>query len=266
MTPKSPFTLTRLLAIAILALLAVLAFPTPAHALGDIVGVEAAIWPQSLSGNAAIDNGSTQGTTIDFKNDLGLKDKDSTPQGRLWLRLGRNYLTFDYNGSSRSGDGVLNKSVNYNGTTYSSGETIQSKYDLNLIEAQYRFDFVKLKLVDFGLGVGLNLAQIKMQLNGSSSGLTKLDENVPYPTVNAALVIKPLPGFHIRAEANGLSVNVGGNKVQILDARLQLEYYFLHAFGILGGYRSYRFTVDAKDFGHVENTFNGPYVGLGVKF
>ncbi len=266
MTPNPTFSLPRLLAITILAILAVLAFPTPAHALGDVVGVEAAIWPQSFSGNVSIDNSSLQGTTIDFKSDLGLENKDTSPQGRVWLRLGRSYLTFDYTGTSRTGDGVLNNDVNFNGTTYSAGETIRSKYDVNILDAQYRFDFVKLKVVDFGIGLGLNVVKIKMDLNGSVSGVTTLDENVPYPTVNAALVVKPLPGFHIRAEANGLSINVGGNKVQILDARLQLEYYFLHAFGLLGGYRSYRFTVDASDFGHVENTFSGPYIGLGVKF
>lgn len=266
MMPKPTFSLPRLLAITTLAIFAVLAFPTPAHALGDLVGVEAAIWPESISGKASINSSSLSGTTIDFKRDLGLDNRDTSPQGRVWFRLGRSYLTFDYTGSSRTGDGVLSKNVNFNGTTYGFGETIRSKYDLNILDAQYRFDLVKLKVVDFGFGVGLNVAQVKMDLNGSVSGATTLDENVPYPTVNAALVVKPLPGFHIRAEANGLSINIGGNKVQILDARLQLEYYFLHAFGVLGGYRSYRFTVDANDFGHVENTFNGPYIGLGLKF
>lgn len=266
MTPTTTFSPSRVLAIIALAILAVLAFPTPAHALGDLVGVEAAIWPQTLSGNASIDDNSLPGTTIDFKRDLGLDNKDTSPQGRVWFRLGRSYLSFDYTGASRTGDGVLTRNVNFNGTTYGVAETIRSNYDLNILDAQYRFDFVKLKVVDFGIGVGLNVAQVKMDLNGSVSGVTTFDENVPYPTVNAALVVKPLPGFHIRAEANGLSINVGGNKVQILDARLQLEYYFLHAFGVLGGYRSYRFAVDANDFGHVENTFSGPYIGLGVKF
>ncbi len=48
--------------------------------------------------------------------------------------------------------------------------------------------------------------------------------------------------------------------------RLQVEYYFLHSFGIFGGYRSFTFDVDANDYGHVESNFKGPYLGLGLKF
>jgi hypothetical protein len=256
----------RFLAIAPLALVALFACPTEARALGDYIGVEAAPWSQGLSGNAAIDTSSTQGTQIDFRGDLGLANRDITPAGRVWLRWGKSHLTFDYSNSTRTGDGTFNQNVTFNGTSYSSGETVASEYDLNLLSAQYRYSFLNLKVAEFGIGMGLNVAQIRMQVDGSSSGMTTFDENVPYPTVNAAFIVKPLPGLHIRAEADGLSVDVSGNRVSILDARIQVESYFAHAFGIFGGYRSYRFTVDANDFGHVENSFKGPYVGLGVKF
>ncbi len=268
MTQKrgNPLCPARVLPTIALALLAVLASPTPAHALGDYAGVEGAAWFQGLDGNAAIDNGSSQGTLIDFKSDLGLENRDTSPAGRVWFRLGRSRLIFDYSSSARTGDGRFSQPVTFNGVTYNTSETIRSRYDLTLLQGQYRFTLLDAKLAEVGLGIGLNVAQIKIDLNGSTTGAASLDENVPYPTVNASVVVKPIPGLHIRAEANGLSVNVSGNKVQILDARVQVESYFLHSFGLFGGYRSYRFSVDASDYGHVENTFTGPYVGLGVKF
>src|SRR5438552_1746809 len=102
-------SITRLVPVVILALASLLAFPTPAQALGDYVGAEAAPWLQTLSGNASIDNGSVQGTRIDFRSNLGLDDRDTTPQGRVWFRWGKNRLIFDYAGSSHSGDGRLSQ-------------------------------------------------------------------------------------------------------------------------------------------------------------
>ncbi|MBI4241102.1 MAG: hypothetical protein HY613_05245 [Candidatus Rokubacteria bacterium] len=54
--------------------------------------------------------------------------------------------------------------------------------------------------------------------------------------------------------------------MDILDARLQIEYYFAHVFGLFGGYRTYRFNLEADDFGVVDSTSDGPYFGLGLKF
>src|SRR6266699_2953204 len=106
-----------------LGLVALVAFPTPARALGDYVGVEAAPWFQGLDGKVAIDKSSTQGTLIDLKSDLGLENRDTTPMGRVWLRFGKSRLIFDYDDSSRTGSHVLSQSVTFNGTTYGGGET-----------------------------------------------------------------------------------------------------------------------------------------------
>ncbi len=256
----------RVLSILSLALVAVLAFPTPARAVGDYVGFEGAPWAQSFDGEAAIDSGSTAGTTIDFNSTLGLGDREAAPAGRVWFRLGKSRLILDFADSSRTGSEVLTQSYTFNGNTYSASENVDSSLDMTLLQGQYRYSIVDMKVVEFGFGVGFNVAQINMELNGSSTGLTTFDEDVPFPTGTVALIVKPFPGFHIRGEVNGVAIDVGGNAVDIFDARLQVEYYFLHSFGIFGGYRSFSFDVDANDFGHVESSFKGPYLGLGLKF
>ncbi len=249
-----------------LALTAGAAFPTPALALGDYIGAEAAPWFQGFDGKVAIDDNSTQGTLIDLKNTLGVDNRDTTPMGRVWLRFGKSRLIFDYSDSSRSGSEVLSQSVTFNGTTYGGGETLKTDFGLKLLQAQYRFSLIDLKVVEFGLGVGVSAAKLNLDLDGSASGRTTFDKTVPLPTVNAGLVVKFIPGFHVRAEINGLPLTVSGKRLDVLDGRVQLESYFLHVFGIFGGYRVYRFSVDANDYGHAESTFKGPYVGLGVKF
>jgi hypothetical protein len=255
----------RVLAILPLALLATLAFPAPALALGDYVGVEVAPWFQSFSGGARIDKGSTSGTDFDFKDDFGLENRDTSPTAGVWFRLGKSHLMFDYADSSRTGSNTLSTPITFNGVTYGASTAVDSTLDLTLLKARYRYSFINLKVVEFGAGLGLNLAKIKSSLDDGTTSTT-LDENVPFPTVNAALIIKPFPGFHIRTEVDGLSVDVSGNSVTIYDARVQLEWYFFHALGVNAGYRQFRFDVDANDFGHVESTFKGPFVGVGLKF
>ena len=249
-------------------LLLVLAFaaPSPARALGDWVGVEGTIWHQDQDGQASIDGSLVTGTTFDFQDTLGLDESDDSKMGRVWFKMGKTRLVFDYLDTSRSGSQTLTQSFLFNDTLYLATEDVQSQFDLKLLQAQFRFTLADLKLVDVGVGIGLNQAQIDMELDGSISGRSTLDEKVPYPTLAAAVTIKPLPGFHIRVEANGIKGTVSGTRVNVLDARLQVEAYVAHVLGFFAGYRTYRFDVVDQDFGSIENTFEGPYAGIGLKF
>ncbi len=257
----------RSLPIVLFALAALLAFPAPARALGDHIGFEAAPWAQGLDGRAAIDGNSFAGTTIDFTDTLGLKRDTTSPTGRLWFRWAESSLIVDLADSSRSGSEVLSQNFTFNDTTYNASENLRTDFDVRLLQAKLRHSFVDVKLAEFGIDLGANVAKVDMRLDGSANGLTTFNKSVPFPTIGAALIIKPpIPGFHIRAEADGLSVTVSGSKVRILDARLQVEKYFAHSLGIFGGYRAYRFDVDSGDFGMVETRFKGIYAGLGFKF
>ncbi len=249
-----------------LALILAFAAPSPARALGDWVGVEGSMWRQNQDGQASIDGSLLTGTTFDFQDTLNLDKSDNSKMGRVWFKMGKTRLIFDYFDSSRSGSKTISQSFLFNDTLYTAFQNVRSDFDLKLLQAQFRFTLADLKVIDVGVGIGLNQAQVNMEVDGSVGGRTTLDEKVPYPTLAAAVTIKPVPGFHIRAEANGLKVNVSGTRVNVLDARLQIETYVAHVLGLFAGYRTYRFDVDDKDFGSVENTFKGPYAGIGLKF
>ncbi len=248
------------------AFVLLLATPSPALALGDWVGVEGMLWHQGQAGQASIDGNILSGTTLDFQDTLDLEKTDNSKMGRVWFRFGKSRLLLDYFDSSRKGDTTLTQSFVFDDTLYAAGQTMSSRLDLKVYQAQYRFTVADLKLVEVGVGLTLNEAKINFALDGSVGGRTSLDKNVPYPTLGAAVTVKPFPGFHIRVEANGMHANVSGTQVQILDARAQVEWYVAHVLGFFAGYRTYRFNVDDQDFGSVDNTFKGPYAGIGVKF
>lgn len=249
-----------------LALVMLFALPSPALALGDWVGVEGSLWRQSQDGNASIDGSLLTGTTVDFQDTLGLDKNDTSKMGRVWFRWSKTRLVFDYFDSSRSGSTTLGQSFVFDDTLYTAGQSLKSDLNLKLLQGQFLFSVADLKVVDVGVGIGVNQAQIKMELDGSSSGQSTLDEKVPYPTLAAYVTIKPIPTFHIKAELNGMRANVSGTHVDIVDSRLQIEWYVAHVLGFFAGYRQYRFDVVDEDFGSVENTFKGPYGGIGLKF
>ncbi len=247
-------------------LLALLVFPDQARALGDHIGFEGAPWAEGLDGKASIDGNAFSGSTIDFTDTLGLERNRTTPTGRLWFRWVRTGLIVDLADSSRNGSEVLSQPIAFNDTIYAPSETLKTDFEVKLLQARLRHSFVDLKVIEFGIDFGATIAKVDMQLDGSLNGRSTFNKSIPFPTLGAALIFKPLPGFHIRTEANGLSVTVGGDKVRILDSRLQLEQSIGHFLNLFGGYRSYRFVVDSSDFGSVETTFKGAYAGLGVKF
>ena len=173
------FTLLSLMMSSLpLALAVLFATPTPALALGDWVGVEGSFWRQSQDGRASIDGNILGGTTFDFQDTLGLDKNDNTLTGRVWFKLSKTRLVFDYFDSSRSGDKVITQTFVFNDQIYAAGQNVKSDLSVKLIQGQFRFSIADLKVVDVGVGLGLNQAKINMELNGSVSGRTTLDENV----------------------------------------------------------------------------------------
>jgi hypothetical protein len=257
----------RLALCATLVLAAGFAAPDPALAVGDYIRIEAAPWAQGFTGNAAIDGDLLSGTSFDFEDDLDLGGRETVPVGRIQLRwLKKNRLVIDAFDMARSGSGTITQSITFNDTVYTAGQDVSSDFDLRLLRANYRYSFIDFKLVEVGFDATLNLAQTFIRFDGSVSGVASLDEDIPFPTVGAFVLVKPVPGLGLRVEANGVSLDFSGNTIDLIDARAQIEYYFLHAFGVFAGYRTYRFEIDADDFGHLESEFDGAYFGLAFKF
>jgi hypothetical protein len=241
--------------------------PRPAFALADWFGIELSALENHPDGTAAIEDNDVPGTTFDVRDTLGVTDDDTSTQARAWFRWGkRNRLFFDYFDANHEGNAGLSQPLVFHGATFNAGEEVDTKMQMELIQARYRYHFINLKVFEFGLGFGVNQASLKMDLTGTTTPTESLDESVPFPSVAGGLVIKPLPGLHIRAEADWFSGSEGGDKADFFDYRAQIEWYFLHFFGVFGGYRNVHFDVTTEDFGHADLTYAGPYAGLGVKF
>lgn len=259
----------RFVRLPVLAMAACAAFflpSSPAFALGDFVGVEVSPWLQDLEGKVAIDKGSVEGTQVDLEEGLGMDAQDTTPFGRLWVRWGRVRFDIDYAEASRSGSERLDQDLTFHGLTFATTERVTTDLNIKLYRAQVKVALLDTSRLKVGASSGLNLAQVDMSVRGSTTGDEAFNDDLYYPTFGAFIYATPIGGFGIRGELSGFALSLSGDDVSIIDGRVQLEYYFLHSFGIMGGYRLYDSNLDAEDFGVIEAESSGPYLGLGLKF
>jgi hypothetical protein len=239
----------------------------PAYALADWFGVELAAMQNKPSGTAAIDSDAVDGTSFDFQDTLGLNDTDYSTMARVWFKLGKkNHISFDYFNPTHSGSTTLTTPLIFNGHAFVPGEDVHTDMDLKLYQARYRYHFVDLKVFEFGLGVGINQAKLSMDLNGAISGSQSFDKSVTVPSASGYLAFKFFPGLHIKAEAEYFHASNSSDLADLKDYRAQLEWYFLHFFGFMVGYRSVHFAAETNSFGNATLDYKGPYAGLGVKF
>lgn len=254
------------LVVPVLAFGLTLAAPSPALALGDWIAVEGAEWRQGLEGNASINGDILGGTTFDFRKTLGMDDDDNTLNARVRFKFGKFRFVADAFDSTHKGSTTLTQNFTFNDQVYTAGQSLDSQMDFKLYQAIFLFNIADLKVVDFGVGLGLNEAKVNIDLDGSVSGQTTLDETIPYPTLAGYVTIKPFPAFHIRAEFTGARGNYSGTEVDLFDARAQIEFYIAHVLGFFAGYRQYQFDITDEGFGSVNTTFKGPFAGIGLKF
>lgn len=261
----APHRLSRLRLLALAACAAFFFPSSPALAVGDYIGVEVSPWMQDLQGEIAIDKGSVAGTPVEMEEGLGMEAQDTTPFGRLWARWGRTRFVFDYAEASRSGSERLDRDLTFHGLTFSTAERVSTDLDMKLYRAQVSVSLLDALRVKVGVSSALNVARISMSMRGSTTGNEAFEDDLYYPTFGAFVHAKLIGGFGVRGEVSGLALSLSGDDVSVIDGRVQLEYYFLHSFGIMAGYRIHESDLDADNFGMLHAESSGPYLGLGLK-
>ncbi len=85
----------------------------------------------------------SNGTAVDLKSDLGIRQDRFTFSGKLSLKKGRKHqfnieaIPYRLFGQSR-----LSRAITYNGTTYGVQEDISTKADITYIAAGYQYNFL----------------------------------------------------------------------------------------------------------------------------
>src|SRR5262245_40571028 len=111
----------------IFLLVGLLILLVPGLAPAQLIELEGRYWFADIDARAKVESGSLPGTSIDFKDDLGVDDIANAPELRLTfglplnnkIRLAYTYLHFE-------GDSTLERSINFNGSTFAANTRVDS--------------------------------------------------------------------------------------------------------------------------------------------
>jgi hypothetical protein len=128
-----------------------------------------------------------EGTPIDFEDDLGLDDNESSVTGALsWRVFKRHTLNFNYYKLDRDANTTLDKDIVFNGVTVPAGEEANTFFNLKAYEGSYSYSIMFDETKNLWLGLGVSVQDLEFGLENPADPGQVLSEDItaPLPTIN----------------------------------------------------------------------------------
>ena len=239
----------------------ILGMSTYAHA-DETISIKAGYMMLTPSGQFAATVNNT-GTRIDLEQDLNF-DNSKQFTGEVGISLGDSLFTLAYIPLSFTGNGMLARSISYNGQTFTAGTTVTSEFKADIIDVGYTYYLVNMDDLPSRFQLGIETAAktviVKSSMAGGGINATK-NITVPIPTLGlrTRIALADFIGVVGRVGYLGYSGN------SFLDADIQIEFSPLPTVGIYAGYRHLKLELDTSGV-FADVTFNGPYAGAFFRF
>ncbi len=255
----------------LLTLLCALAVAPLAHARSPRVRAEGIYWMPGLAAEGRFTDNDI-GEDIDFKDDLGLSDRDF-PVGRASLRLGRNHrIRLGYTQIGYRGDENIKREIEFRGETYEAGRRVKTDFDMRYAQLGWSWQFINLLGDRLRLGTLVDLKGMDIKSSLVAPGdetFEKVEESgditFAFPTVGLAADLAPMKRISVYAEAAGMTAGSYGwfadGEAGVRVAPLGL----LSSLRITGGYRILMLDVESGD-DRLEMRMGGPFAGMSVNF
>jgi hypothetical protein len=225
------------------------------------VELQAGFWNPTAEMSIASESLGIAGTRIDFKEDLGLKDK-RLGELHVTVRPGRRHkLRFQYIPIKYEQDTVVTRRIIFNGQAYNVGIPVSSVLDWKAYRFGYEFDFIS-RDRGFG-GLVLDFKQTDVTATLSSPFVTEFAQaQAPIPSIGGIFRVYVVPNISITGEITGFKLP--SNLIE--DARahyVDVDFYgtvnFTNNVGAQLGYRSF-------NVGYVVDTDTGDFDLRGFYF
>lgn len=121
-------------------------------------------------------------TTLTFSNlielgkDMGLKDKSSDTYGFLYRGL-KHRFSFELFSNSISDKIILDKEIEFGGTTFEEGQEVETYFKIEIKEAEYWYPIFNSPLFKTGIIFGVDQVRTKSMMDEIA---VKSDETFPY--------------------------------------------------------------------------------------
>ena len=184
------------------------------------------------------------GTAVDFDQTLGGdSSKGFFRLDGTWRWSQKNSLNFTWYQVNRSGSRVLNQQIDFGDKVFDVGAGVDSELDMGIYKMLYRYGVARTDQIDFDLGAGLYVANIKTALTATTSfGSTTVgtsQESVltaPLPTVGMQVDCKLTPKLHFLVLTDLFYFKYNDWEGSMGDLQTGLEYRFARNWSIGAAY------------------------------
>ena len=210
------------------------------------------------------------GTSINFEQDLGLKDRKTNATVLGMVRLGDRWrIEAEYFGLDRDGTRSINRTITWGNNTYPIGVTVSSAFDTDIFRLSGGYSFIKNDTAELGISLGLHATDFRLSLGASGIGSQQADALAPLPTVGIYGSYALSPRWLLSGRVDYFSLDYDEYDGSLVNTQVGIDYRFTRHFGIGLGYRyiDYDLTVTKPRFnGGVEYKFSGPMLYLVGSF
>jgi len=239
-----------------------------APAVGEDYHIEgsAALWWPGATITIASSQFNIVGTTIDFKNDLGMTDQ-RFPELSFVLRPAKSHkLRFQYIPINFTQSATLQRSIIFNGQRFDLSVPVNSSLDWKAYRFGYEFDF--LSKPDWFAGFILEAKYTDVQATLTAPLVSEFAHaQAPIPAIGGIGRYYVLPNVAVTAEVTGLKIPTVQNKYggHFADVDIYGLVNWTPNVGTQIGYRSMAVGYLVKsDTGSM--TLKGLYVGLVARY
>ena len=233
---------------------------------GPKVEFEGRYWITDLTSKAKVTEFDI-GTDIDFKDDLGLKGENFPDVRFTWYTGPKSKLRLAYTQVAYSGDKNIERTIEFDGTTYTAGTRVKTDLDVYYLRLGWAWQFINIANGKVKFGTLLEAKGFLVDISLDAPNLIPpVKESEKFvgalPTLGAALDINPHKIVNIFAELSGI---YAGEYGYFLDGEAGVKVIPIKNLSILGGYRILYFKAeDDPDFARLK--ISGPFVGATLRF
>lgn len=233
------------------------------------LGGETKVSSQVDGGNAADD--------VDFDS-LGIDgDETSGYMGGRWRFADRWQLDLEYFGTKHEGSGIAATDLDFGDVTIPVGVAARAEFDVDIYAVSVGWSFVKDELKEFGIGLGLHVADMKAEVSGAGfvDGVAvpfaseTADATAPLPNIRLYGGYALSPKWAIEAGLGYFSLAYDKYDGQLLTANAALEWRPYENFGIGTGYTYVDVDLEVDENNRTDTydfRLNGPMVYLVAGF
>jgi hypothetical protein len=224
--------------------------------------------------------GSNSGDVIDIQKDLGFNSY-STFSGYIdWKFTRKNHFTFAVSPFQQTRTAVLNRTITYQGQTYTIGSTVRADLQANMYAPGYQYDIIRRRRGHLGVAVQVDLFDAHASLTalgqvsggggvqqGQVSGSASLLAPIPVAGPEYRFYITNSPRVFVEGNVYGMYLFGYGNFISTTNS---LGLTFAKHFSVNAGYAlGSRLVVNNNNASNrigIHLTQQGPLVGMEASF